>query len=112
MILPKAYPGGIQRRPGGNKYDRIYPLYQNQERLPFLSRILSLSYWFPPDASHKNIKEMHTMPQVEIYTKLLEGFVLLSIPFLASCFREFNLSSLFCNLVIFLFSSAGFSIAY
>jgi len=49
------------------------------------------------------------MPQVEMYSKLPRGFVLLSSPFSTSCFREFNLSSLFCILVIFLFSSAVFS---
>jgi len=43
MILPKAYPDGVQRGPEENKYDRIYPLYQNQERIPFLSPILALS---------------------------------------------------------------------
>lgn len=53
-----------------------------------------------------------TMPQVEMYSNLLEGFVLLSSSSLTSCFRVFNLRSLFCNLVIFLFNSTGFSISY
>ncbi len=55
----------------------------------------------------------YTMPQVEMYSNLLEGSSFLSIDLLLPLALEaFNLRSLFCNLVIFLFSSAGFSIAY
>ncbi len=67
---------------------------------------------YSPNASYKNVLESYTMPQVEMYLNLLRGFALLSRFSLTSCFRAFNFRSLFCNLVIFLLSSAGFSIAY
>ena len=51
MILPRAYPGEVRIGPGGNKYVRIYHyyLYQNQERLPFLSSVYQvLAEWSEP----------------------------------------------------------------
>jgi len=50
---------------------------------------------FKLNASHKDILESYTLPQVEMYSNLLRGFAFLSRFSLTSCFRVFNLRSLF-----------------